>query len=49
MLTAASVVGGFLGARLAARIDTRRLSAAFTVLVLVVAGYTAAQALPALI
>jgi hypothetical protein len=31
-----------------ARTDTRRLSAAFTVLVLVVAGYTAVQAVPAL-
>ena len=30
-LTAASVVGGLLGARLAARADTTRLSAAFTV------------------
>ena len=37
------------GARLAARTDTRRLSAAFTVLVLVVAVDTAAQALPALV
>ena len=48
-LTAASAVGGFLGARIADRADTRRLSAAFTVLVLGVAGYTAAQAVPALV
>ena len=34
---------------LAARTDTDRLSAAFTVLVLVVAVYTAARALPALV
>jgi hypothetical protein len=33
----------------ASRTDTTRLSAAFTVLVLVVAGYTATRALPALV
>lgn len=49
LLTAASAVGGFLGARVAARVDPRRLSGAFTGLVLVVAVYTAAQALPALL
>jgi uncharacterized membrane protein YfcA len=48
-LTAASAIGGFGGARLADRIDTTKLSAAFTVLVLGVAVYTATQALPALI
>ena len=48
-LTAASAAGGFAGARLADRIDTSKLSATFTVLVLGVAGYTATQALPALI
>lgn len=48
VLTAVSAVGGFLGARLADRIDTNWLSAAFTVLVLTVAAYTAARALPAL-
>jgi len=48
VLTAASAVAGFLGAKLADRIDTNRLSAAFTVLVLGVAIYTAARALPAL-
>ncbi|EON22200.1 hypothetical protein CF8_3967 [Nocardioides sp. CF8] len=48
-LTAVSALGGFLGARLADRIDTNRLSAAFTVLVLAVAVYTAARALPALV
>ncbi|MDQ6934521.1 MAG: sulfite exporter TauE/SafE family protein [Actinomycetota bacterium] len=46
-LTAVSAVGGFLGAKLADRIDANRLSAAFTVLVLGVAVYTAARALPA--
>ena len=49
VLTAASAAGGFAGARLADRIDTTRLSAAFTVLVLAVAVYTATQALPALV
>ncbi len=49
VLTATSAVGGFLGARLAARVDTRRLTTAFTALVLAVAIYTATQALPALL
>jgi uncharacterized membrane protein YfcA len=49
LLTAASAVGGFAGARLTARTDTRRLSAAFTILMLAVAVYTAARALPTLI
>jgi hypothetical protein len=48
-LTVASVVGGLLGARLAARTDTTRLSAAFTLVVLGVAVYTAARALTALV
>ncbi len=48
-LTAASAVGGLLGARLAARTKTARLSTAFTALVLAVALYTASQALPALL
>ena len=47
-LTAAAAVAAVAGARVAGRTDTRRLSAAFTTLVLVVAAYTAAQALPAL-
>jgi len=49
LLAAAAVLGGWAGARLAARTDTGKLQAAFTVLILLVAGYTAAQALPALI
>jgi uncharacterized protein len=48
-LTLASVAGGLVGTRVAARTDTAHLSAAFTVLVLVVAVYTAARALPALL
>ncbi|HSK32721.1 MAG TPA: sulfite exporter TauE/SafE family protein [Propionicimonas sp.] len=47
-LTLASTVGGLAGARVAARTNTARLSAAFTVLVVGVAVYTAARALPAL-
>ena len=47
-LTAAAAAAAVLGARVADRADTRRLSAAFTGLVLAVAAYTAVQALPAL-
>ena len=48
LLTAVAVAGGWAGVRLAARADTRRLQAALTVLLLLVAGYTAWHALPAL-
>ncbi|GAA2002905.1 TSUP family transporter [Nocardioides kribbensis] len=48
-LTAASALTAVVGARLADCVDTRRLSAAFTALVLAVAAYTATQALPALL
>ncbi len=48
-LTAAAAVAAVVGARIADRADTRRLSAAFTGLVLAVAAYTAVQALPALV
>lgn len=48
-LTAASGAAAVLGARLADRLDTSRLQGAFTALVLAVAVYTAAQALPALV
>ena len=48
LLTAVAVIGGWAGARLAARTDTSKLQAAFTVLLLLVAGYTAWRALPAL-
>ncbi len=48
-LTAASTVAAIAGARLAARTDTRRLSGAFTGLVVAVAVYSATQAVPALI
>lgn len=48
-VTLTAVAASVLGARLAARTDTRRLSAAFTGLVLAVAAYVAVQALPALV
>ena len=48
VLTAVSAVGGFLGAKLASRIDPDRLTTALTVLLVTVAFYTAARALPAL-
>ena len=47
-LTAASALAAVVGARLADRIDTDRLQTAFTALVLGVAVFTAAQAVPAL-
>lgn len=48
-LTAVSALTAVAGARLADRIDTGRLQLAFTALVLAVAVYTAARALPALV
>ena len=48
-LTLTAVGGSIAGARLAARTDTRRLSVAFTSVVVAVAAYTAAHALPALV
>ncbi|NPC97809.1 sulfite exporter TauE/SafE family protein [Nocardioides sp. zg-DK7169] len=49
VLTAASALTAVAGARLASRLDTARLQTAFTVLVLTVAVYTAARAVPALL
>jgi uncharacterized protein len=48
LLTAVAVLGGWAGARLTARTDTSKLQAAFTILLLLVAGYTAWRSLPAL-
>ena len=48
-LTVASALAAVAGASLAARVDTARLSLAFTGLVLAVAAYTAFQAVPALL
>lgn len=49
LLTTASAAGGYAGVRLACHLDTKRLTGAFTALVLAVAVYTASQALPALL
>ena len=49
VLTVTSAVAAVGGALIADRVDTRRLSMAFTGLVLGVAVFTAAQALPALV
>ena len=49
VLTATSAAAAVAGARLADRVDTHRLQAAFAVLVLGVAVYTAARAVPALL
>jgi len=48
-LTLVSAATAAVGARLVTRIDTHRLSTAFTVLVLGVAVYTAARAIPAIL
>jgi uncharacterized membrane protein YfcA len=48
LLTAVAVAGGWAGARLTAKADTSKLQAAFTALLLLVAGYTAWRALPRL-
>lgn len=48
LLTVTSCLAAIAGTALARRTDTARLSGAFTALVLVVAGFTASQALPAL-
>jgi uncharacterized membrane protein YfcA len=46
--TAAAVAGVLAGGRLAGRASPQRLSAAFTVLIVAVAGYTLARSVPAL-
>ncbi len=48
-LTGTAVVGGIIGVRLAGHVKPRTLGWAFSLLVLTVAGYTAWQALPALV
>ncbi len=47
--TAIAVVGSLLGARLASRVRPARLEVAFTVLLVVVAVYTAVRSVPALV
>ena len=49
LFTAAAVVGGLLGARVASRARPELLSRAFTVLLVVVAVYTAARSIPQLL
>ena len=48
LLTGVAVLGGWAGARRTARTGTSRLQAAFSMLLLLVAGYTAWRAMPAL-
>ena len=43
-----AIAGSWAGAKLAARADTSKLQTAFTALLVLVAIYTAARALPAL-
>ena len=49
VLTVMAVTGSLLGARVAARVPARTLSAGFAALLLGVAGYTAWQSIPALL
>ena len=49
LLTIVAIAGSWAGAKLAARADTSKLQTAFTALLVLVAIYTAARALPALI
>jgi uncharacterized protein len=47
--TAAAIAGSFVGNRVASRVDAVKLTVAFTGLLILVAGYTAARSLPHLI
>jgi len=47
--TAAAIIGALLGGRVAARVDPRLLSRAFTLLLVAVALYTAARSIPQLV
>ncbi len=48
LLTASAVAAGYAGARLAGRVSTAHLQVAFTTLLVLVAGYSAWQSVPAL-
>ena len=48
VFTGAAVLGALAGGRLAGRADPQRLAAAFTALIVVVAGYTLARSIPGL-
>lgn len=49
VLTGAAILGSFFGARIADLVPARTLSIAFAVLLVAVAGYTAAESLPSLL
>jgi len=49
VFTAAALAGVLVGHRVASRVDPSRLSAAFTILLIVVAGYSLARSLPGLV
>ena len=49
MFTAAAVIGSLLGGRVASRVRPETLPIAFTVLIVVVALYTAARSIPQLL
>jgi len=49
VFTVAAAAGALAGGRVAGRVSPRRLTAAFTVLVVLVGGYTLARSLPALV
>ncbi|MGP0023021.1 MAG: hypothetical protein ACLPKE_06595 [Streptosporangiaceae bacterium] len=46
MFTGAAVIGALAGGSLAGHANPRRLSAAFTLLIILVAGYTLTRSLP---
>jgi uncharacterized membrane protein YfcA len=48
VFTGAAVTGALAGGGLAGRVSPPRLSAAFTALIIIVAGYTLARSLPRL-
>ena len=49
MFTGAAVIGALAGGRLAGHASPQRLSAAFTLLIILVAGYTLTRSLPGLL
>jgi uncharacterized protein len=49
VFTAAALVGVLAGHRVASRVDPSRLSSAFTILLIAVAGYSLARSLPGLV
>ena len=49
VFTGAAVIGALAGGRLAGQANPERLSAAFTLLIILVAGYTLTRSLPGLL